>query len=212
VILLTDLFLANSTEPWRLPSAADLPRIDPNFATVDSDVPFLPYARDEHLARQWAIPGTLGGQHVIGGIEKADGTGNISYDPANHQRMTHLRAAKVAGIEVPDVVVDHDEGAKVLVLGWGSTQGAIWAGVRRLREKGHPVARAHLTHLNPLPANLGEVLRSYERVLLPEINSGQLAKVLRAEYLVDIKSYSKVSGQPFLAGEMEQAILEAHPA
>jgi 2-oxoglutarate ferredoxin oxidoreductase subunit alpha len=212
VILLTDLFLANSTEPWKLPSAADLPRNDPNFATVDSDVPFLPYARDEHLARQWAIPGTLGGQHVIGGIEKADGTGNISYDPANHQRMTHLRAAKIAGIEVPDVVVDHDEGAKVLVLGWGSTRGAIWAGVRRLREKGHAVARAHLTHLNPLPANLGEVLRSYERVLLPEINSGQLAKVLRAEYLVDIKSYSKVSGQPFLAGEMEQAILEAHPA
>jgi 2-oxoglutarate ferredoxin oxidoreductase subunit alpha len=212
VILLTDLFLANSTEPWCLPSAADLPRIDPNFATVDSDVPFLPYARDEHLAREWAIPGTLGGQHVIGGIEKADGAGTISYDPENHARMVGIRAAKIAGIEVPDVVVDEDEGATTLVLGWGSSSGAIRAGVRRIRDRGLPIARAHLQHLNPLPGNLGEVLRRYESVLVPELNSGQLSRILRAEYLVDIRSHTKVTGQPLLAAEMEQAILEAMPA
>jgi len=213
VILLTDLFLANSSEPWRLPAAADLPRIDPGFATADDpDRAFLPYARDEHGARAWAIPGTPGAQHQIGGLEKADLTGEISYDAANHARMTELRAAKVAGIEVPDLVVDHDEGATVLVLGWGSSFGAVRAGVRRIRERGLPVARAHLHHLNPFPANLGDVLRRYPSVLVPELNTGQLAQLLRGTYLVDVRSHTKVEGQPLLAGEMEQAILEAFPA
>lgn len=213
VILLTDLFLANSSEPWRIPAAAGLPRIDPRFARHDDpDAPFLPYARDERGARVWAIPGTPGTQHVIGGLEKADRTGTISYDGANHARMTELRAAKVAGIDVPDVVVDHEEGARVLVLGWGSTAGAIRAGVRRARDRGRPVARAHLQHLNPLPANLGAVLGRYERVLVPEVNTGQLAHVLRARYLVDVISHARVEGRPLLAGAMEEAILEAMPA
>jgi 2-oxoglutarate ferredoxin oxidoreductase subunit alpha len=209
VILLSDLFLANSSEPWRVPSAADLPRIDPRFAPpADPDAPFLPYARDEHGARTWAPPGTPGAQHQIGGLEKADGTGTISYDPANHARMTELRAAKVAGVAVPDVIVDADPDAEVLVLGWGSSAGAIRAGVRRVRERGRRVARAHLDHLNPLPANLGDVLRSYPRVLVPEMNTGQLARVLRAEYLVDVRSHTKVEGRPLLAAELETAILE----
>ena len=146
----------------------------------------MPYARNDDGARPWAIPGTPGLAHRIGGLEKQDVTGEISYDPANHARMTALRAAKVAGIEVPDVEVDHEDGAELLVLGWGSSEGAIRAGVRRVRQGGRKVARAHLHHLNPLPANLGEVLRAYQRVLLPEMNSGQLARVLRAEYLVDV--------------------------
>jgi 2-oxoglutarate ferredoxin oxidoreductase subunit alpha len=209
VIVLTDLFVANSSEPWRIPAAADLPPIKPCLArAADPDRPFLPYARDDDLARPWAVPGTPGAQHQIGGLEKADVTGGISYDPANHARMTKLRAEKVAGIEVPDLEVDADPGAELLLLGWGSSEGALRAGVRRVRERGHRVARAHLHHLNPLPANLGEVLRSYEHVLLPEMNTGQLAKVLRAEYLVDIRSHTKVEGRPLYAAEMEQAILE----
>jgi len=209
VILLTDLFLANSSEPWRVPEAADLPRIDPGFAPPqDPDTAFLPYARDEHGARPWALPGTSGTQHQIGGLEKADLTGAISYDPVNHGRMTALRAAKVAGVAVPDVVVDDPGGdASVLVLGWGSSAGAIRAGTRRIRQRGLPVAQAHLQHLNPLPANLGEVLRRYQRVLVPEMNSGQLARVLRAEYLVDVVSHAKVEGRPLFAAELEDAIL-----
>ncbi|WP_228430519.1 2-oxoacid:acceptor oxidoreductase subunit alpha [Baekduia soli] len=209
VILLTDLFLANSSEPWRVPSAADLPVIDPGFAPPgDPDSAFLPYARDEHGARPWALPGNPGTQHQIGGLEKADVVGSISYDPVNHARMTALRAAKVAGVAVPDVVVDTDPGAEVLVLGWGSSAGAVRAGVRRVRQRGLPVAHAHLHHLNPLPSNLGEVLRSHRSVLVPEMNSGQLARVLRAEYLVDVHSHSKVEGRPLFAAELEDAILK----
>jgi 2-oxoglutarate ferredoxin oxidoreductase subunit alpha len=209
VILLTDLFLANSSEPWRIPDAASLAPIDPAFAKPPSNGGrFQPYARNGDGARPWAIPGTPGLAHRIGGLEKQDGTGEISYDSANHARMTELRDAKVAGIEVPDVVVDHEDGAEVLVLGWGSSAGALRAGVRRVRDGGRKVARAHLHHLNPLPANLGEVLRAYRKVLLPEMNSGQLARVLRAEYLVDVTSYTRVEGRPLLAGEIEQAILE----
>jgi 2-oxoglutarate ferredoxin oxidoreductase subunit alpha len=209
VILLTDLFLANSSEPWRVPSAPDLPRIDPGFATAGSpDEPFLPYARDEHGARPWALPGTPHLQHQIGGLEKEALTGAVSYDPENHARMTAERAGKVAGIAVPDVVVDADDRAEVLVLGWGSSEGAIRAGVRRVRDRGRPVARAHLRHLNPLPQNLGEVLRSYPKVLVPEMNTGQLARVLRDRYLVDVQSHTKVQGRPLLAGEVENAILE----
>jgi 2-oxoglutarate ferredoxin oxidoreductase subunit alpha len=210
VILLSDTFLASSSEPWSVPSVDDLPEIDPAFATapdLDGDE-FLPYARDEQLARPWAIPGTPGLQHRIGGLEKTDGTGNISYDGANHQRMTDLRAAKVDGIEVPPLSVDADPGATLLVLGWGSSEGTIRAGVRRARLAGHKVASAHIRHLSPLPANTGDVLRSFDRVLVPEMNSGQLAQVLRAKYLVDVESFSKVQGLPLYAVEIEREIEE----
>jgi 2-oxoglutarate ferredoxin oxidoreductase subunit alpha len=210
VILLSDTFLASSSEPWKVPSTSDLPEIDPAFADPDQAELFLPYSRDERLARPWAIPGTPGLQHRIGGLEKADGSGNISYDGANHARMTELREAKVAGIadELPPLTVDSEPGATLLVLGWGSTQGAIRAGVRRAREAGHKVACAQLRHLNPLPANTGDVLRSFDRVLVPELNSGQLAQVLRARYLVDVESFCKVQGQPVFSGEIEQLIEE----
>jgi 2-oxoglutarate ferredoxin oxidoreductase subunit alpha len=207
VILLSDLFLANSSEPWQIPSAADLKPIDPRLRIASPNgTPFLPYARDDNLARAWAIPGTPGLQHRIGGLEKLDGTGAISYDGLNHQRMTELRAAKVAGVEVPDLTVADDADAPLLVLGWGSSYGTIRAGARRVRERGGKVATAHLRHLNPLPGNLGALLRSYERVLVPEMNSGQLAHELRARYLVDVETYSKVQGQPLLPSEMEREI------
>jgi 2-oxoglutarate ferredoxin oxidoreductase subunit alpha len=205
VILLSDLFNANSSEPWRIPAASDLPVIDPRFRT-ECDGKFEPYARDDRLARPWAIPGTPGLAHRIGGLEKADKTGAISYDGLNHARMTELRAAKVDGIEVPDVEVHGETDADLLVLGWGSSFGTIRAGARRVRERGGRVATAHLHHLRPLPANLGEVLRSYERVFVPEMNSGQLAHELRARYLLDVESYGKVQGQPLLPSEMEQQI------
>jgi 2-oxoglutarate/2-oxoacid ferredoxin oxidoreductase subunit alpha len=209
VIVLSDTFLASSSEPWKIPDVGDLPEIDPGFAQADGGE-FQPYARDERLARPWAIPGTPGLQHRIGGLEKADGSGNISYDGANHERMTHLRAEKVNRIagELPSLTVDSEPGANLLVLGWGSTEGAIRAGVRRAREAGSKVACAQLRHLNPLPANLGDVLRSFERVLLPELNSGQLAQVLRARYLVDVESFCKVQGQPLFAAEVAREIAE----
>jgi 2-oxoglutarate ferredoxin oxidoreductase subunit alpha len=190
---------------------ADLPGIDPDFAVAPPEgEPFLPYGRNERLARPWAIPGTPGLAHRIGGLEKSDGTGNISYDGINHERMTRLRAAKIAGIAeaIPPLHVDSEPGAKVLVLGWGSSEGAIRAGVRRAREAGHRVACAHLHHLNPLPANTGDVLRSFDRVLVPEMNSGQLALLLRSRFLVDVESFCKVQGQPLFAAEIEEQIAE----
>jgi 2-oxoglutarate ferredoxin oxidoreductase subunit alpha len=220
VFLLSDGYLANGSEPWRLPDVDALPRIDPGFATVPNhtgadDTPeFLPYVRDEHtLARPWAVPGTPGLEHRIGGLEKADVTGDVSYDPANHERMVHLRAAKVAGIvhSIAPVEVDDPDGlggAPVLVLGWGSTYGAIAAGVRRVRARGQKVAHAHLVHLNPFPANLGEVVGVYSKVLVPEANLGQLVKLVRAEFLVDARSLTKVQGVPFRAAEIETAVLE----
>ncbi len=215
VIILSDTFLASSSEPWLIPTVADLEDIDPEFATApDADgEPFMPYARDERLARPWAIPGTPGLQHRIGGLEKADRTGNISYDGANHARMTELRAAKIAGIrrELPTLHLDSEPGARLLVLGWGSSEGAIRAGVRRARLAGHKVACAHLRHLNPLPDDLEQVLASFDRVLVPEMNTGQLAKVLRARYLVDVESYCKLQGQPLFSNEIEMAIAERQP-
>ena len=212
VILLSDTFLASSSEPWMIPDTAALPAIDPAFATAphDGDPPFEPYSRDEHLARPWAVPGTPGLAHRIGGLEKAHGSGNISYDGANHERMTELRAAKVAAIadEIPPLVVDSEPRAGLLVLGWGSTEGSIRAGVRMAREAGHTVACAQLRHLSPLPSNTGDVLRSFERVLVPELNSGQLASVLRARFLVDVESFTKIQGQPLFAGEILEQIAE----
>ncbi|MEU6739439.1 2-oxoacid:acceptor oxidoreductase subunit alpha [Streptosporangium sandarakinum] len=213
VMLLSDGYLANGSEPWKVPSAAELPDISVDFATApngEDGTTFLPFARDpETLARPWAIPGTAGLEHRIGGIEKADGTGNISYDPNNHDKMVRLRQAKIDGIaaDIPALEVDDPDGdARVLVLGWGSTYGPIAAAVRRIRKSGGKVAQAHLRHLNPLPANTGEVLRSYDKVLLPEINLGQLALLLRARFLVDVISYNRVRGLPFKAEELASVI------
>jgi 2-oxoglutarate ferredoxin oxidoreductase subunit alpha len=215
VILLSDGSLANGSEPWRIPNVADLPTIDPRFATEpnapDGSGQFWPYLRDDDtLARPWAIPGTPGLEHRVGGLEKADGKGVVSYDPDNHDRMVRLRQAKVDTISVPDVQIDDPDGdADVLVLGWGSTFGPIGAGARRVRATGHSIAQAHLRNLNPLPANLGDVLRSYKTVLLPEMNLGQLALLLRGRYLLDVKSYTKVSGLPFKAEELQNVFLDA---
>ncbi|MEV7013953.1 2-oxoacid:acceptor oxidoreductase subunit alpha [Streptosporangium sp. NPDC051022] len=210
VMLLSDGYLANGSEPWAIPSAAELPDLRVPYAVPVPGREFLPYERDPvTLARPWAIPGTAGLEHRIGGIEKADGTGNISYDPANHDKMVRLRQAKIDGIaqDIPPLEVDDpDGGARVLVIGWGSTYGPIAAAVRRIRRSGGKVAQAHLRHLNPLPANTGEVLRSYDKVLLPEINLGQLALLLRARFLVDIIGHNQVRGLPFKAGELAGVI------
>ncbi|WP_062353846.1 2-oxoacid:acceptor oxidoreductase subunit alpha [Herbidospora yilanensis] len=213
VMLLSDGYLANGSEPWKVPSQAELPDISVPYTTEpngDDGTTFLPFKRDaETLARPWAIPGTPGLEHRIGGIEKADGTGNISYDPNNHDLMVRLRQAKIDGIDVPDLEVDDPDGdARVLVLGWGSTYGPIAAAARRVRRGGGKVAQAHLRHLNPFPKNIGEVLKSYDKVLLPEINLGQLALLLRAKYLVDIISYNRVRGLPFKAEELAGVIQE----
>ena len=216
VILLSDGYLANGSEPWRLPDVADLPDIsvpfatEPNHAAADGTAQFWPFLRDEEtLARPWAVPGTKGLEHRIGGLEKADGHGDISYDPDNHDLMCRLRAAKIAGIanDIPPVEVDEQPGADLLVLGWGSTYGSIGAAVRAARAKGRKVSHAHLTHLNPFPPNLGDVLARYRKVLVPEMNLGQLSRLIRAEYLVDARSFTKVQGLPFRAAELETAIL-----
>jgi 2-oxoglutarate/2-oxoacid ferredoxin oxidoreductase subunit alpha len=230
VMLLSDGYLANGAEPWRLPEVHELPDLsklvqfqrEPNYGGE-----FWPFLRDEvTLARPWAIPGTPGLEHRIGGLEKADGTGAISYDPYNHHRMTELRAAKVAGIahDIPELEVDwgEDRGApgsaadgrgnndrpRVLVIGWGSTYGPIRAAVRRVRQRGLAVARAHLRHLSPLPSNTGALLRQFDRVLVPEMNMGQLRLLLRAAYLVDARGYNRVTGLPLTAAELDRAITE----
>jgi 2-oxoglutarate ferredoxin oxidoreductase subunit alpha len=218
VILLSDGYIANGSEPWKLPDVADLPDISVEFATApnhegpDGEATFWPYLRDpDTLARAWAVPGTPGLMHRIGGIEKEDGSGNISYDPANHERMVRLRAARIAGIadDIPLTEVTGDVAdAELLVLGWGSTWGAIDGAMARVRARGRRVAHAHLTHLNPFPRDLGDVLRRYPKVVVPEMNLGQLSKLVRAEYLVDARSVTKVQGSPFTAGELEQALLD----
>ena len=213
VMLLSDGYLGNGSEPWRLPEVADLPAIEPVFATAGAQ-PFLPYARDsETLARPWALPGTAGLEHRIGGLEKADRTGDISYDPANHDLMVRTRQAKVDRIaasigpmEVDDPGGDYGRPARILVLGWGSTYGPIGAAVRLARRDGIAVAQAHLRHLNPFPSDLGEVLRHYDRVVVPEMNLGQLALLLRGKYLVDVIGYNKVRGLPFGAAELADVI------
>ena len=211
VILLSDTFLANSSEPWQIPQVADLPALDPEFATAPNDGDhFWPYLRDENMARPWAIPGTPGLQHRIGGLEKEEGTGNISYEPENHELMTRIRAERIEKIadDIPQLEVDADEGAELLVLGWGSSYGPINGAARRLRREGHRLAVAHLHHLNPLPRNVGNVLRSYPRIVVPEMNTGQLVKILRAEFLVDAESITKVDGLPFFTSDLEQELTE----
>jgi 2-oxoglutarate ferredoxin oxidoreductase subunit alpha len=210
VIVLSDGYLANGSEPWQIPDVDSLPEITPGFAEAVEGEEFLPFKRDpETLARPWAVPGTPGLEHRIGGIEKADGTGNISYDPANHDLMVRLRQAKIEGIsrDIAPLAVDDPSGAaRVLVLGWGGTYGAITAAVRRIRAGGGQIAQAHLRHLNPFPANIEEVLRSYDKVVVPEINLGQLALLLRGRYLVDVIGYNRVRGLPFKAQELQDVI------
>ncbi len=215
VLLLSDGSLANGSEPWLLPDADALPDLRVDFATEpnapDGSGEFWPYLRDAAtMARPWAIPGTPGLEHRIGGIEKADGTGNISYEPANHDAMVRIRQAKIDGIAVPDAVVDDPGGAaRTLVIGWGSTYGPIGAAARRVRATGRRIATVHLRHLNPFPGNLGEILARYERVIIPEMNLGQLAMLLRARYLVDAASHTKVAGVPFQAEELQHVFTEA---
>jgi 2-oxoglutarate ferredoxin oxidoreductase subunit alpha len=211
VIVLSDSFLQNSSEPWLLPDLASLPAIDPAFAEPNGE-PFLPYARNADGARPWAIPGTPGLQHRIGGLEREDGTGAISYEPENHELMTHLRRAKVDGIasSLPPLDVDDPDGdAELLVLGWGSTAGTIRAAVQRARAGGTKIASAHLRWLNPMPSNTAEVVRRYPKILIPEINEGQLAMLIRARFLVDARSFSRVQGRPLWADELDEAIEEA---
>jgi 2-oxoglutarate/2-oxoacid ferredoxin oxidoreductase subunit alpha len=221
VMFLSDGYLANGSEPWALPSLADLPDLtdavgfatDPNGATADGTPEFLPYLRDpETLARAWAVPGTAGLQHRIGGLEKADGSGNISYDPANHDFMTRIRQEKIDRIAatIPPTDVDDPDGdASVAVIGWGSTYGPVGAACRRIRASGRKVAQIHLRHINPFPADLGEVLARYDRVICPEMNLGQLALLLRAKYLVDVQSHTQVSGMPFRSADLAAVIQDA---
>jgi 2-oxoglutarate ferredoxin oxidoreductase subunit alpha len=210
VFVLSDAYLANGAEPWLLPEVDELPDLSVEFAEQPNvDGSFMPYQRDpETLARDWAIPGTPGLEHRIGGLEKEDVTGNVSYDPDNHDHMVRLRAQKVAGIaaDIPELEVDDPDGASLLVLGWGGTYGPIQSACRRLRRDGKKVAHAHLTHLNPFPRNLGDVLRSYDRVLVPEMNLGQLLKLVRAEFLVDAAGYNRVRGLPFRSDELADAM------
>jgi 2-oxoglutarate ferredoxin oxidoreductase subunit alpha len=207
VMVLTDGYIANAAEPWKVPDVSDFA---PFPATFLDDVPeggFQPYARDAKLARPWVKPGTPGLLHRIGGIEKKQGTGNIDYSPSNHQEMTDTRAAKVAGVTVPDQQVElGDASGKLAIVGWGSTFGPIHQAVRRARKRGVDVSHIHIRHIWPMPKNLGALLESYEHVLVPEMNTGQLKTVLRDQFLVDAKSLTKVSGQPFRIAEIEDAI------
>ena len=217
VMILSDGYLANGSEPWKLPDVDSLPIIntifttEPNHVDEDGNEHFWPYKRDpETLARAWAVPGTPGLMHRIGGIEKEDGTGNISYDPLNHQHMTDIRQAKVANIasDIPLTWVEGDEDAEVLLVGWGSTWGAITSAAKQARDQGYKIAHAHLIHISPFPSDLGDVLSRYKTVICPEMNMGQLSKLLRAEFLVDVKSVNKVQGQPFATSELVDVIIE----
>jgi 2-oxoglutarate/2-oxoacid ferredoxin oxidoreductase subunit alpha len=209
VIVLSDGYLANGAEPWRIPTVDELPKFPVTFRTEPEN--FLPYARDpQTLSRPWAVPGTPGLEHRIGGLEKQDGTGNVNYEPLNHEKMVRLRAAKVEAIaqDIPPAEPVGDPDGDLLIVGWGSTYGAITAALRVQRDKGRRIGHVHLRHLNPLPSNLGEVLKRYKRVLVPEMNLGQLYWVLRAKYLVDAIGLNKVQGKPFMQSEIEGKIEE----
>ena len=211
MLLLSVGYLVNGSEPWKLPDVDSLPDISVSFATEPNHGDyFWPYLRDETtLARPWAVPGTPGLEHRIGGLEKEDGTGNVNYDGINHERMTRLRAAKVAGIakDIPGVEVDDDGGRDLLVLGWGSTYGSIGAALKRVRARGFKASQAHLEHLFPFPSDLGAVLRRYKKVLVPEMHMGHLSRLVRAEFLVDAQSLTKIQGPPYRASEVEAALL-----
>ncbi len=210
VILLTDGYLANGAEPWKLPDVDSLPDISVSFTTEPNgdNGEFLPYLRDEIGSRPWAIPGTAGLEHRVGGLEKANVTGNVDYDPDNHGLMTDLRQEKIDNIanDIPGAEVDTVDGAKILLVGWGSTWGSIVASTQRLRDAGTPVDRVHITHLNPFPADLGDALSGYDHVIVPELNKGQLVQILRGKYLVDAKGVNKVKGLPFTGGEIVEAV------
>ncbi|HXP71146.1 MAG TPA: 2-oxoacid:acceptor oxidoreductase subunit alpha, partial [Candidatus Dormibacteraeota bacterium] len=209
VIILSDGYLANGAEPWKIPDLSELPEIPVHFETNTED--FHPYRRNPTtLARPWAIPGTPGLEHRVGGIEKQDVTGNINYDPLNHERMVRLRAAKVEAVadDIPDAVPAGDQSGDLLIVAWGSTHGPITAALKTAREKGQSVGHVHLRHLNPLPRNLGDVLKRYKHVLVPEMNMGQLVMILRAKFLVDAQGYNKIQGKPFKQSEIEQKIDE----
>jgi len=209
VILLSDGYIANGAEPWRIPRSDDLEKIEVKFPTNPEN--FLPYERDEKtLARPWAIPGTPGLQHRVGGLEKEDKTGNISYDPDNHQKMVNYRAEKIERIaqDIPDAVVHGNNEGEVLIVGWGSTHGAITSAVERMWSKGKSVSHVHLRYLNPFPKNLGEIMYNFKKVLVPELNKGQLSTILRAKYLVPAIGFNKVQGLPFKAAELENKIEE----
>jgi len=211
VIFLSDGYIANGAEPWRFPKAEELQPIHVKFKQdLEEDEPkFLPYKRDEKLVRPWAIPGTAGLEHRIGGLEKQNITGNVSYDPENHQLMVNIREKKVENIAdyIPLQTFDSGpEKGKVLVLGWGSTYGAIKSATGQLQAEGHAVSHAHLRYLRPFPRNLGEIINSFDTVLIPEINNGQLVKIIRDKFLVDAKAYNKVMGVPITKGELVEEI------
>jgi 2-oxoglutarate ferredoxin oxidoreductase subunit alpha len=211
VMVLSDSYLANSAEPWRIPEIESLPQGVVRMARAEDfgEEGFQPYRRDpDTLARPWAIPGTPGLEHRVGGLTKANVTGSVVYDPENHAEMVNMRAEKVNRIaeEIPPLDVDGAQEGEILVLGWGSTRGAITAATAELRQAGHAISRAHLRHMNPLPANLGEVLRRFRRVLVPELNEGQLAMLLRAHFLLPVESLTKVAGQPFKVSEIRSRV------
>jgi 2-oxoglutarate ferredoxin oxidoreductase subunit alpha len=207
VLLLSDGYIGNGAEPWRIPDPDDIPAIEIVTPRANGST-FLPYERDSELARPWALPGTPGLEHRIGGLEKADRTGNISYDPANHEHMVRTRALKVENIThmIPPTQVSGPESGELLVIGWGGTYGAITAACERARANGLSVANVHLRHLNPLPADLGDIIQRYRRVLVPELNMGQLLLLLRARYAIDAVGFNKIQGKPFLVSEIEDAI------
>jgi 2-oxoglutarate ferredoxin oxidoreductase subunit alpha len=209
VIILSDGYLANGAEPWKIPTVAELPQIPVHFETNPEG--FLPYKRNPStLARPWAIPGTPGLEHRVGGIEKQDVTGNINYEPLNHEHMVRTRAEKVEGIaqDIPEIVPEGDQSGDLLIVAWGSTAGPITAAMKPMREKGHRIGHVHLRYLNPLPRNLGDILKRYKKVLVPEMNMGQLSMILRAKFLVDAESYGKIQGKPFKQSEIEAKIEE----
>jgi 2-oxoglutarate ferredoxin oxidoreductase subunit alpha len=209
VIVLSDGYLANGAEPWKIPTLEELPEFPVRFRTDPEG--FLPYSRDPHtLARPWAVPGTPGLEHRIGGLEKDDGSGNVNYEPLNHEKMVRLRAAKVEAVvqDVPDAIAAGDPDGELLLVGWGSTYGSITAALRAQRLKGRRIGHVHLRHLHPLPRNLGDVMKRYRKVVVPEMNMGQLLWVLRAKYLVDAEGFNKIQGKPFKQAEIEAKIEE----
>jgi 2-oxoglutarate ferredoxin oxidoreductase subunit alpha len=210
VIFLSDGYIANGAEPWKFPKAEDLPSIEVKFKTElgDGETTFQPYLRNEKLARPWAVPGTKALEHRVGGLEKQNITGNVNYEPENHQLMIKIRQEKVDKIAeyIPEQKLDGPEKGKVLVLGWGSTYGAIKSAVTELQAQGHAVSHAHIRYIRPFPKNLGDMIKNFEHILIPEINNGQLIRIIRDVYFVDAKGYNKMMGVPITKSEMLDVI------